>query len=529
MKKKLLSLCISGALLASITIPYFNMEPVYANQFSNFSNQNTTSSVELSSLQSSFIETSTATLNTVNDYDGNIVKNTIETTDSIPESYTAVSDYRNMYIGTYLSVENVHLENVVYSDNQKTKEDYVKEGFHFIVDGKTVDRVEITKNTNVIGVTYKGYTIDNAIIINGIVNDIEQITANYAGPTLYDGMTVATDSAVICLTVVHTDKTISIFTTQFDILFDSSYRIKANEKNEIEVYYQGIPCGPMTIYGQKDTIKQITNIDYIGSKTALNYLISDFCITASYTSGRVRNTIDEPDIAKDFSLATNSVTATRKLLSLSYTNYNAQKEELIIELDSLNHVVAFTDATATPSPTPTVTPSETPIPETPAPLKKGQTYTADNIDYKILSVKGKSGTVAIVGHKSNVKASNLKKKITINDSCFQVTSISKNAFKNCQTLKGTVSIPDTVTYIGDSAFYNCKNITKVTIPANVTTIGKGTFQNCKKLKLVYFKSAKIKKIGAKAFFSNKKGRTFSIPKKKGSYFQKLLIKNKQYN
>ena len=102
MKKKLLSLCISGALLASITIPYFNMEPVYANQFSNFSNQNTTSSVELSSLQSSLIETSTAALNTVNDYDGNIVKNAIETTDSIPESYTAVSDYRNMYIGTYL-------------------------------------------------------------------------------------------------------------------------------------------------------------------------------------------------------------------------------------------------------------------------------------------------------------------------------------------------------------------------------------------------------------------------------------------
>ncbi len=527
MKKKLLSLFLSGALLASITIPYFNMEPVYANQFSNISNKNTTSSAELSASQSSLINKSTTTLSTATNYNGKIVKNAIEHTDSIPESYTAVSDYRNMYIGTYLSVENVHLENVVYNDNQKTKEDYVKNGFHFIVDGKTTDRVEITKNTNVIGVTYKGCTIDNAIIINGIVNDIEQITANYAGPTLYDGMTVATNSAVICLTVVHTNKTISVFTTQFDILFDSNYRIKANEKNEIEVYYQGIPCGPMTIYGQKDTIKQITNIDYIGSKTALNYLISDFCITASYTSGRVRNTTDEPDIAKDFSLTTNSVTATRKLLSLSYTNYNAKKEEIIIELDNLNHVVAFTDAT--PSPTPTATPGQSPVPETPTPLKKGQTYTIDNIKYKLLTIKGKSGTVAIVGHKSNVKASNLKKKITIKDYCFQVTSISKNAFKNCKTLKGTISIPDTVTYIGDYAFYNCKNITKVTIPANVSTIGKGTFQNCKKLKLVYFKSAKIKKIGQKAFFSNKKGRTFSIPKKKGAYFQKLLIKNKQYN
>ena len=185
-------------------------------------------------------------------------------------------------------------------------------------------------------------------------------------------------------------------------------------------------------------------------------------------------------------------------------------------------------STPTLSAKPTVTPSQ-PATKPPVTVKKGQTYTANNIQYKVLSLKGKKGTVAMIGHKKNVKTADIKKKPSIGKYTFQVTTISKNAFKNCNTLKGSIQLPDTITSIGDNAFYNCKNITKVTIPGNVTSIGKSAFQNCKKLKLVYFKSAKVKKIGAKAFFSNKSGRTFSIPKKKGSYFQKLLIKGKQYN
>jgi hypothetical protein len=55
---------------------------------------------------------------------------------------------------------------------------------------------------------------------------------------------------------------------------------------------------------------------------------------------------------------------------------------------------------------------------------------------------------------------------TIPDS---VTSIGNSAFYNCQKLT-SVTIPDSVTSIGNYAFYNCP-LTSVTIPDSVTSIG----------------------------------------------------------
>lgn len=42
----------------------------------------------------------------------------------------------------------------------------------------------------------------------------------------------------------------------------------------------------------------------------------------------------------------------------------------------------------------------------------------------------------------------------------------------------TLDIPDTVTYIGRSAFYNCSSIVTINIPGSVKTIGKYAFYNC---------------------------------------------------
>lgn len=54
-----------------------------------------------------------------------------------------------------------------------------------------------------------------------------------------------------------------------------------------------------------------------------------------------------------------------------------------------------------------------------------------------------------------------------------VTYIGNWAFKACYNLK-SVTIPSSVTYIGDCAFWNC-GLTSVTIPSNVTYIGNGAF------------------------------------------------------
>ena len=58
-----------------------------------------------------------------------------------------------------------------------------------------------------------------------------------------------------------------------------------------------------------------------------------------------------------------------------------------------------------------------------------------------------------------------------------VTSIGEGAFRNCSGLK-SVAIPNSVTSIGQSAFRNCSGLTSVTIPNSVRSIGQSAFNGC---------------------------------------------------
>ena len=86
--------------------------------------------------------------------------------------------------------------------------------------------------------------------------------------------------------------------------------------------------------------------------------------------------------------------------------------------------------------------------------------------------------------------------MTIPDS---VTSIGEYAFYNCRSLT-SVTIPDSVTSIGDDAFSNCKSLTSVTIPDSVTSIGKWAFSECKSLTSVTIPDS-VTSIGDAAFAS----------------------------
>jgi len=60
-------------------------------------------------------------------------------------------------------------------------------------------------------------------------------------------------------------------------------------------------------------------------------------------------------------------------------------------------------------------------------------------------------------------------------------------------------IPDSVTSIGNCAFYGCSGLTSVTIPDSVTSIGSGAFSGCAGLTSVTIPST-VMSIGGSAFY-----------------------------
>lgn len=78
-----------------------------------------------------------------------------------------------------------------------------------------------------------------------------------------------------------------------------------------------------------------------------------------------------------------------------------------------------------------------------------------------------------------------------------VTSIGNYAFTDCVNLT-KVSVPSGLTTIGINAFKKCKVLADITIPANVTSIGEGAFQGCRGLKEITISSG-VTSIGKSAF------------------------------
>ena len=78
-----------------------------------------------------------------------------------------------------------------------------------------------------------------------------------------------------------------------------------------------------------------------------------------------------------------------------------------------------------------------------------------------------------------------------------VINIGKYAFSNCKSLI-TVNIPNSVGYIGDCAFEQCKGLTSISIPNLITRIERGVFMDCKGLTSVTIPNS-VTSIGNTAF------------------------------
>lgn len=193
-------------------------------------------------------------------------------------------------------------------------------------------------------------------------------------------------------------------------------------------------------------------------------------------------------------------------------------------------------------------PAAQPQPEKkPEDEKKQETHdktkvTHDNVTYEIADPDNATCRIVTGKCSGSVK---IPSAVEINGKTYMVTEIASSAFTGSKITK--VTIPASITKIGNAAFKNCKklktvtigknvtqignesfrgtSVAKITIPSKVTKIGKKAFYGCKKLKTVTIKSSRLKSVGNSAFKSIAKKSTIKCPKAKKTKYKNML-KNK---
>ena len=130
-----------------------------------------------------------------------------------------------------------------------------------------------------------------------------------------------------------------------------------------------------------------------------------------------------------------------------------------------------------------------------APVDKNALPAALHIPAK---VEGKE-VKAISAYAFFIDYSSINDKLTSVTLPSTITSIGECAFYNCRALN-SINIPASVTTIGDHTFNSCTSLTTINIPSSVTTIGNFTFFYCTALTSVTFADAsKLTSIGDSAF------------------------------
>ena len=149
-----------------------------------------------------------------------------------------------------------------------------------------------------------------------------------------------------------------------------------------------------------------------------------------------------------------------------------------------------------------------------SPHKKGDTFVANNITYKVininpLEVQVGSGAKTCIDKKTE-GAFVVPNSVTGADGKrYVVKAIGNDAFGGCVNLTN-ITIPNSVKVIDTFSFSGCSSLTHITIPNSVTTIGYCAFDGCSQIESITIPNSVVE-IGEAAFKFCSKLKNINLP------------------
>ena len=152
-------------------------------------------------------------------------------------------------------------------------------------------------------------------------------------------------------------------------------------------------------------------------------------------------------------------------------------------------------------------------------------FTLDQVDYTFATNNRKNGPIVIVGIKSNARNIIVPDEIEGHD----VLAVESYAFSDSKVksveFQGEIEIRDSAfsnasrlssvhinsaESIGQNAFFNCRNLTKVTVNGGLKTIGQSAFEGCTSLAEISLPDT-VRSVQSYAFYNCKSLRSLTIP------------------
>ena len=130
----------------------------------------------------------------------------------------------------------------------------------------------------------------------------------------------------------------------------------------------------------------------------------------------------------------------------------------------------------------------------------GDSFTIDGLNYTVLSLSSvsRTGTVSVEAGSLMLSGNiTIPASVTYEKVIYSVVLVPAEAFRNIKGLN-TITIPESVTKIGERAFQNCGNLTGIAIPNSLTSIGNEMLSGCISLKSIIIPDS-VTKIGQMAF------------------------------